>query len=98
MDQRITINIAGKPFELRAESEEKERLMRLAAEDVKAVYKDYQQRFVKTDSDSLLSFSALQQAMSKVTFRDHLERLTAEVRSLESMLASYLSVEEEKSR
>ena len=44
-EQRITVKIAEKTYELNASSEEKERLIRLAAEDLNAAFGDYSRRF-----------------------------------------------------
>ncbi len=96
-EQRITINIAGKMHELNASSEEKEHLMRLAAEEVNKVFDSYNRYQIATREEKL-ALVALQQAMAKINFRERLEKYSKSEAALDQMLSTYLSTEEVKSR
>ena len=91
MDQRITIKIAGKDFVLKASSPENEELIRLAAIEIGKKLTAYQARFTGRELSDILSFVALNEAISSLTLQRKLDGAAAEADELSAHLESYLS-------
>lgn len=94
MAQSINIKIAGRNYPLIAATPEKERLMRLAAENLNAMLSEYNRRFPDTPLLDKMAFVALSQAMDKISASDELKSLSGEAAKLEHQLESYLEVNE----
>ncbi|MBO4427971.1 MAG: cell division protein ZapA [Bacteroidales bacterium] len=99
MSQRITLVFAGKSFQLNAENDDAEQLMRLAAEEVDKRIALYDQKFAATDPYDKLAFVALGCAMGNLKNFNILKKNEKELGELTATLEAYLqSVEEEKNR
>ena len=99
MAQRITLEFAGKTFQLNADTPERESLMRLAAQEVNRQLEFYDHKFALTDSFDKLAFVALSTSMGKLKNYNMLSQLESEAEELSKTLEAYLqSVEEEKNR
>ena len=90
MDQRITLKVAGKFYELKASTPEMERLMRLAANDVNSLLADFDSRFPDRSLEDKLVFVAIQEAVRKFASQKKFSNLSDEVTSLQSDIESYL--------
>ncbi|MCQ2169448.1 MAG: cell division protein ZapA [Bacteroidales bacterium] len=90
MAQSISIKIAGKDYPLVAASPERERQMRLAADDVNAMLLRYDEKFPDTQLVDKLAFVALNQAVGRIAAKEESAGCTGELRSLERELEAYL--------
>lgn len=91
MEQKITIRIAGKDFVLKATSPEDEELIRLAAIEINKKLAAYQNAFPGKALPDILSFVALNEAISALTLQRKLDAGAREVKDLSESLESYLS-------
>ena len=91
MEQKITIRIAGKDFVLRASSPEEEELIRLAAIDINKRLAAYQSAFPGQALPDILSFVALSEGVSALSFQRKLEAAHQESKDLSDTLETYLS-------
>lgn len=91
MEQKITIRIAGKDFVLRASSPEEEELIRLAAIDINKRLAAYQSAFPGQALPDILSFVALSEGVSALSFQRKLEAAQQESKDLSDTLETYLS-------
>lgn len=94
MAQSITIKIAGKDYPLVATTPDRERQMRLAAEDVNSMLSRYDEKFPEKALIDKLAFVALNQAVGKIAIREESAKCAGEVQSLEGELDSYLKGKE----
>ena len=90
MAQSITIKIAGKDYPLVAATPERERQMRMAAEDINSMLSRYDEKFPDRALIDKLAFVALNQAVGKIAITEESAKCVDEVRSLECELDSYL--------
>lgn len=90
MAQSINIKIAGKDYPLVAADPEKERVMRLAAEDLNNMLSRYDERFPDKPMLDKLAFVALNEAVGKINARKELAQCSSEATGLESEMKSYL--------
>lgn len=90
MSQSITIQIAGKTYNLKAKSPEQEQLMRLAAESINKKLSEYDARFSGTEFSDKLAFVTLNEAVSRLAFQNKLASLEKSIESLEAETDSYL--------
>lgn len=91
MEQKITIKIADKDFVLKATGPENEELIRLAAIEINRKLAAYQAAFPGKALQDILSFVALNEAVSAITAQRKLDDAAAEARSLGESMQSYLS-------
>lgn len=91
MEQKITIKIAGKDFVLKASGPENEELIRLAAIQINKRLQAYQAAFPGKALSDILSFVALNEAISAITLQRKVEGQDREVKDLSDMLETYLS-------
>jgi len=98
MEQKITIRIAGKDFVLKASSPENEELIRLAAIEIGKKLLAYQSRFTGRELSDILSFVALNEAITALTLQRKLDGAAAEADELSAHLEAYLAQEEQEEK
>lgn len=91
MEQKITIRIAGKDFVLKATSPEDEELIRLAAIEINKKLAAYQNAFPGKALSDILSFVALNEAISSLMLQRKLDAGAREAKDLSEALGSYLA-------
>ena len=90
MEQSITIKIAGKDYPLKATSREMEQLMRLAAETINQKLAVYDAKFPDKTLVDKLSFVALNETVSRMSYQKRLSSVNEEAKRMLSQTSSYL--------
>ena len=90
MEQSITIKIAGKDYPLKATSPEMEQLMRLAADSINQKLAAYDAKFPDKTLVDKLSFVALNETVSRMSFQKRLSSVSEEAKRMLSQTSSYL--------
>ena len=90
MGQSIKIKIAGIEYPLVAASPEMERLMRLAAEAINQKLAAYDAKVPNKSMSDKLSFVALNETVSRLTYQKRLSEASEEGRKLQEDVESYL--------
>ncbi|MBQ9192646.1 MAG: cell division protein ZapA [Bacteroidales bacterium] len=90
MDQKISIKIAERTFNLSASSPEQEEVIRLAAEAINRRLEMYTRKNPGKALVELLAMVALNESFRKITLQREIESRDAEVQALSSELANYL--------
>lgn len=90
MAQSITIQIAGKTYNLKANNPEQEQLMRLAAEGINQKLSAYDARFSSADFSDKLAFVTLNEAVSRLAYQKKLANLEKALEGLKADTDSYL--------
>lgn len=90
MAQSITIQIAGKTYNLKAASPEQEQLMRLAAESINQKLSAYDAKFSGADFSDKLTFVTLNEAVSRLAYQKKLANLEKALEGLKAETDSYL--------
>ena len=90
MEQSITIKIAGKDYPLKANSPEMEQLMRLAAESINQKLAAYDAKFPDKTLVDKLSFVALNETVSRMSYQKRLSSAGEEAKALLSRTDAYL--------
>ena len=90
MEQSITIKIAGKDYPLKATSPEMEQLMRLAAETINQTLAVYDAKFPDKTLVDKLSFVALNETVSRMSYQKRLSSVNEEAKRMLSQTSSYL--------
>ena len=93
--QRITLKIAGKEYELKVKSPEAEQLMRLAAEDINAMFDHYNASYPDKSEFDKLAFVSLTQAVSKIKEQRSAAKLASDFDNLDELLGNYLAATEQ---
>lgn len=94
--RNISLNIAGRSYTVKAPSQEGERFMRLAAEEINKKLSDYGSRFDKSQDEDKLAFVALNETYAKLFYMSKLNSLTKEIEALHEQLDSYIGKAVEK--
>ena len=84
------IKIAGKDYPLKATSPEMEQLMRLAAETINQKLAVYDAKFPDKTLVDKLSFVALNETVSRMSFQKRLSSVSEEAKRMLSQTSSYL--------
>ena len=90
MEQSITLKIAGKDYPLKATSPEMEQLMRLAAETINQKLAVYDAKFPDKTLVDKLSFVALNETVSRMSYQKRLSSVNEEAKRMLSQTSSYL--------
>ena len=90
MEQSITLKIAGKDYPLKANSPEMEQLMRLAAESINQKLAAYDAKFPDKTLVDKLSFVALNETVSRMSYQKRLSSAGEEAKALLSRTDAYL--------
>ena len=90
MEQSITLKIAGKDYPLKATSPEMEQLMRLAAETINQELAVYDAKFPDKTLVDKLSFVALNETVSRMSYQKRLSSVNEEAKRMLSQTSSYL--------
>ena len=90
MGQRMSVKIAGKEFELSAETPEKEEIIRKAAVMLNAHYSSYAQKFANKSMTDILSLVGLYECMKIIALEKSMARVEKEADTLTEDLEAYL--------
>ena len=90
MGQSIKIKIAGNEYPLVASSPEMERLMRLAAEAINQKLTAYDAKFPDKTLADKLSFVALNETVSRMSYQKKLSSVNEEAKAMLSRTSAYL--------
>lgn len=90
MGQKITLKLGGIPYSIPVESEEEERLLRKAAEDVNSAVDDYLKRFPNLPLDRFFPLIALSAKRRVLMLSEERAKLKGEVARLEKSVQEYL--------
>ncbi|MBO4923641.1 MAG: cell division protein ZapA [Bacteroidales bacterium] len=90
MEQSITIKIAGKDYPLKATSPEMEQLMRLAADSINQKLAAYDAKFPDKTLVDKLSFVALNETVSRMSYQKRLSSVNEEAKAMLSRTSAYL--------
>ena len=97
MGQSIKIKIAGNEYPLVAATPEMEQLMRLAAEAINQKLTAYDAKFPNKSLSDKLSFVALNETVTRLTYQKRIADAGEEVRKLQEDVESYLkNIEKER--
>lgn len=89
--QSITLKIAGREYPLKAKTPEAEQVMRLAAEDINAMFSHYTSQYPDKSEMDKLVFVTLSQAVGKITAQRAAAKLASEQETLDDKLGAYLA-------
>lgn len=90
MDQKISIQIAGRPFNLTAATPQQEEIIRLAADAINKRLASYTQRNPGKTMAELMSMVALNECACRIDFQRQLDALKASEDRFAQELGSYL--------
>lgn len=90
MDQKISIKIAGRTFNLTASSPEMEELYRNAADAINRRFVSYTRSHPGKTASDILSLVALNETVIRLGMQKDLERYKAQENELEKDLEKYL--------
>lgn len=96
MDQKISIQIAGRPFNLTAASPQQEEVIRLAADAINKRLTSYTQRNPGKTMAELMSMVALNECACRIAYQREIDAHQAEAGKLGKDLENYLSDISEK--
>lgn len=94
MAQKIKIRIAGKEFNLNANTPADEELMRTAAEEINKMYSDFSGRYASLTSLDVMMLVALNMTTMKLTSQRTIKAVKEEVGKFSDELETYLSEKE----
>ena len=94
MAQKITIRIAGKEFNLNANTPTDEELMRTAAEEINKLYSDFSGRYASLTALDVMMLVSLNMTTSKLSAQRMLKAAKEEVTKFSDELEAYLSEKE----
>ena len=90
MDQRISIRIAEREYDLKSNSPEEEERIRKSAMQLNRMIDSYQRSYAGRDMIDILSFVALNQGMSNVMLMQRIENIEHECNELQAGIEGYL--------
>ncbi len=98
MAQNIKVQIAGRPYPVKADSPEQEELIRKAAAEINQKFNAFQEKHPDKGVVDFLSFVALNVAMAKLMLMGQLTELAREEVALTKELEGYLENIDKNSR
>lgn len=90
MDQKISIRIAGRTYNLTASSPQQEELYRLAADAINKRFAMYTQSHPGKTASDLLSLVALNETVFRIGLQKEIEQYKAQEEQLKRDLDTYL--------
>ena len=93
MAQKISVKIAGRQFNLTAETPELEEIYRLAAEAISARFSSYSLNHLGKQDYELMTMVALNEAVMRISIQKEKEKSDKEQKALERDLEKYLGKE-----
>ncbi len=96
MAQRIKLRLAGKEYELPAETPEMEQMVRTAAEQINGILAGFDERFHDARMEDKLVFAAVQLGVGKLLAEKRLSLLNEDIAQLGSQLEAYLESSEKQ--
>ncbi|MBR1707094.1 MAG: cell division protein ZapA [Bacteroidales bacterium] len=91
MDQKISIKIAGRPFNLTASSPQQEEVIRSAADAINKRLSGYTQKNPGKTMVELMSMVALNECACRIAFQREIESQKAEAEKLSGDMERYLA-------
>ena len=91
MDQKISIKIAERTFNLTAPTPEKEEVIRLAADAINQRLEAYTRRYPGKSQAELMPMLALNECVSRITAQREKAALEAEAQQLGKDVSDYLA-------
>ena len=91
MDQKISIKIADRTFNLSASSPQQEEVIRLAADAINRRLDNYMRKNPGKTLVELMSMVALNECACRISFQRDLDARKAEAEQLSSDMADYLA-------
>ncbi len=91
MDQKISVKIAGRVFNLTASSPDAEQLYRLAAETINQRFAAYTRSHPGKNVSDLLSMIALNETVIRLGLQKDMDRMKEEEKQLAKDLENYLT-------
>ena len=88
MVRKISVKILDKEYELKAENEEQ--LIRVAADSVTKLAKQFSRQFDGGDERDVLIFTAFNVCLKNLTYREEIKKLQKEAEELEKEFKAYL--------
>ncbi len=98
MEQKITIKIAGRTYSIKADSPDKEEMIRKAAAEVNRIFDEYITRYPGRGASDILAFVALNMEMGNISLRRELMKAQRETRELDHEIEAYLKKTDKNSR
>ena len=98
MAQSINIKIAGRPYNITANSAEHEEVIRKAAEDVNKKISQYQEKFPNKGLTEILSFMSLNVSMANIVLQKQMAGMKDAEEGLAKELEHYLENIDKTSR
>lgn len=98
MAQSINIKIAGRPYNITANSAEHEEVIRKAADDINKKISQYQEKFPNKSQTEILSFMALNVSMSNIVLQKQIAGMKDAEGNLAKELERYLENIDKTSR
>ena len=96
MAQKITIKLAEREYVLKADTEEKEEIIRMAATVINKRLSDFSASFPGKSAQDLISFVAINECVGRLSMQRRLEAVQAEADKLLDDTLSYLGNIEKK--
>ena len=90
MVRKISVKILDKEYELKAASENEEQLIRVAADSVTKLAKQFSRQFDGADERDVLIFTAFNVCLKNLTYREEIKKLQKEAEELEKEFKAYL--------
>ena len=90
MVRKISVKILDKEYELKAASENEEQLIRVAADSVTKLAKQFSRQFDGGDERDVLIFTAFNVCLKNLTYREEIKKLQKEAEELEKEVKAYL--------
>lgn len=90
MVRKISVKILDKEYELKAASENEEQLIRVAADSVTKLDKQFSRQFDGGDERDVLIFTAFNVCLKNLTYREEIKKLQKEAEELEKEFKAYL--------
>ncbi len=90
MEQRITIKIADRSYNLKVSSPESEEVVRKAADEINRTIEAYFEKFPGKSLTEILSFVSLNMCINNINLRDNAQKIEKDVSSLDKELEGYL--------
>lgn len=90
MEQKITIKIGEREYDLKSKSPEHEEVIRRAADMLNRMVTSYQVKYPRNNTIDILSFVAINQCISNIGLQKKLEDMEKEITELSGGIDDYL--------
>ncbi len=90
MEQKITIKIGEREYDLKSKSPEQEEMIRKAADMLNRMVTSYQVKYPRNNTIDILSFVAINQCISNISLQKKMEDMEKEITELGNGIDDYL--------